>query len=60
MFVSLIKRFAIMAVAVPLAAAGARKLGDVVEKRRGPNGVSNFLRQGAEFVQGFRAPKKRR
>ncbi|NMO55331.1 hypothetical protein HH310_29620 [Actinoplanes sp. TBRC 11911] len=60
MFVALIRRFVVVAVAVPLAIAGARKLGDVVEARRGPNRVSNVLRQGAAFLQGFRPAKKRR
>jgi hypothetical protein len=49
-----------MAIAVPLAAFGARKLSDAVEKRRGPNRATRLLRQGADTLQGFRKPKKRR
>jgi NADH:ubiquinone oxidoreductase subunit H len=60
MFPMLIRRFVIMAVAVPLAAAGARKLSEVMEARRGPNQVSGFLRQGADLLQGFRRQNKRR
>jgi len=50
----------IMAVAVPLAAAGARKLSDVLEQRRGPTRTSRLLRGGADTLQGFRRPRKRR
>jgi len=60
MIVNLFRRFVIMAVAVPLAAFGARKLSDAVEKRRGPNRATRFLRQGADTLQGFRKPRKRR
>jgi NADH:ubiquinone oxidoreductase subunit H len=61
MIPNLIRRFVIMAVAVPLAAFGARKLSDAVERRRGPNNrATRLLRQGADTLQGFRRPKKRR
>jgi hypothetical protein len=60
MFVNLLRRFLIMAVLVPLAAAGARKLSDVVEARRGPSRGTRLLRQGADTLQGFRRPRKRR
>ncbi|WP_436534195.1 hypothetical protein [Actinoplanes sp. HUAS TT8] len=60
MIPNLIRRFVIMAVAVPLAAAGARKLGDVLESRRGNNRASRLLRQGADTLQGFGRPKKQR
>ncbi|WP_369819562.1 hypothetical protein [Actinoplanes sp. TFC3] len=49
-----------MAVAVPLAAAGARKLGDVVEAKRGPNKGSQALRRGADVLQGQFGRKKKR
>ncbi|MFI1993373.1 hypothetical protein [Actinoplanes sp. NPDC020271] len=58
MIPNLIRRFVIMAIAVPLAAAGARKLGDVLEARRGKNRTSNLLRQGADTLQGFGRQKK--
>ena len=60
MFVNLIRRFLIMAVLVPLAAAGARKLSNVVEAKRGPSRGTRFLRQGADTLQGFRRSGKRR
>ncbi|MFD0516627.1 hypothetical protein [Paractinoplanes durhamensis] len=49
-----------MAVAVPLAAAGARKLSDTLEKRRGANRATRLLRQGADTLSGLRPKKKRR
>jgi hypothetical protein len=60
MFLNLFRRFVLTAVAVPLAAFGARKLSDAVERRRGPNRVTRMLRQGADTLQVFRRPKKRR
>jgi hypothetical protein len=61
MFFNLIRRFAVMAIAVPLAAASARKLSDVVEARRGPTRGTRLLRQGADTLQSFgRKPKRRR
>jgi len=60
MFVNLLRRFVIMAVLVPLAAAGARKLSDVVEARRGPSRGTRPLRQGADTLQGLGRSGKRR
>jgi hypothetical protein len=60
MIPNLIRRFVIMAVAVPLAAAGARKLSNTIEARRGSSRATRALRQGADMLQGFRRPKKRR
>jgi hypothetical protein len=60
MIPNLIRRFVVMAVAVPLAAAGARKLSETLEKRRGSTRATRLLRQGADLLQGFRRPKKRR
>jgi hypothetical protein len=57
---NLIRRIAIMAIAVPLAAAGARKLSDVLEARRGPSRATRLLRQGADTLNSFRRQKKRR
>ena len=60
MFFNLIRRYVLMAVAVPLAAAGARKLSDVVEAKRGPSRGTKLLRQGADTLQGrFGRQKKR-
>jgi hypothetical protein len=62
MIVNLLRRFVVVAVAVPLAAAGARKLSDVVEARRGPSRGTRLLRQGADVLQGRlgRKPQRRR
>ncbi|MFC3381592.1 hypothetical protein [Couchioplanes azureus] len=61
MIPNLIRRFVVMAVAVPLAAAGARKLSDVVEARRGPSRATRLLRRGADTLQGrFGRQKKSR
>ena len=60
MFVNLLRRFLIVTVLVPLAAAGARKLSDVVEARRGPSRGTRLLRQGADTLQGLRRPRRRR
>jgi hypothetical protein len=61
MIPNLIRRFVVMAVAVPLAAAGARKLSDLVEARRGPSRGTRLLRQGADTMQGrFGRQAKRR
>jgi hypothetical protein len=60
MIPNLIRRFVIMAVAVPLAAAGARKLSDAVEARRGPSRGTRLLRRGADTLQvRFGRQKKR-
>jgi hypothetical protein len=60
MILNLFRRFILMAIALPLAAFGARKLSEAVEARRGPNRATRLLRQGADTLQGFRRPKKRR
>jgi len=60
MLLNLFRRFVIMVIAVPLAAFGARKLSEAVERRRGPNRATRLLRQGADTLQGFRRPKRRR
>ena len=62
MIFNLIRRFVIIAVAIPLAAAGARKISDVMDARRGPSRSSRLLRQGADTLQGRfgRQPKRRR
>jgi len=45
------KRYAVLAIVVPLAAAGARRLSEAMEKRRGPSRATRLLRQGADLVQ---------
>jgi hypothetical protein len=60
MIFNVFRRFVIMAVAIPLAAAGARKLSESLEARRGPSRGTKLLRQGADMLQGFGRQKKRR
>ena len=61
MLFTLIRRYALMAVAVPLAVAGARKLSETLEARRGPSRGTRLLRQGADALQGtFGRQKKQR
>ena len=60
MIFNLVRRFVVMAVAVPLAAAGARKLSDMVEARRGPSRGTRLLRQGADALQGTLGRQKKR
>jgi hypothetical protein len=62
MLFNLIRRYALMAVALPLAAAGARKLSQTLEARRGPSRGTRLLRRGADTLQGRfgRQPKRRR
>ena len=60
MLFNLVKRFALMAVAVPLAAFGARKLSEKLESKRGPSRGSRALREGADFLTGLRPQKKKK
>jgi len=53
-----LRRVIITAIVVPLGAAGARKLSDAVERRRGPSRATRLLRQGADTVQSTFGRKK--
>lgn len=57
-----VKRWAIMAIALPVAAAGARRLSQSMESRKGPSRASGLLRKGADVIHQVtgRAPRKRR
>ncbi|HEX7746884.1 MAG TPA: hypothetical protein VF462_16690 [Micromonosporaceae bacterium] len=57
-----IKRWAVVAVALPLAAAGARRLSSAMEARKGPSRASGLIRQGADALQRAtgRKPRRRR
>jgi hypothetical protein len=58
---SLFRRFLFAAIVIPLAAAGVRKVSDVVEARRGPSRATRLMRKGADTVQStFGRQKKRR
>ncbi|MGI5523277.1 hypothetical protein ACQEUX_20435 [Micromonospora sp. CA-259024] len=54
-----IAQWAVMAVAVPLAAAGARRLSHTLEARRGPSGVTRLLTKGADLVRPQKAKRRR-
>ncbi|MFF4940461.1 hypothetical protein [Micromonospora sp. NPDC000729] len=54
-----IAQWAVMAVAVPLAAAGTRRLSHTLEARRGPSGVSRLLTKGADLVRPQKAKRRR-
>ena len=60
MIFNFIRRFVVMAVAIPLAAAGALKLSEMVEARRGPSRGTRLLRQGADTLQGRLGRQKKR
>lgn len=55
-----IAQWALMAVAVPVAAAGARRLSHSLEARRGPTGVSRLLSKGADLLRPQKAKRRRR
>ncbi|GAA4970277.1 hypothetical protein [Actinoplanes utahensis] len=58
---SFVRRAVLTAVLVPLGVAGARRLSDTVERRRGPNNrASRLLRQGADTAQTLFGRKKKR
>ncbi|MFI9643799.1 hypothetical protein ACIG87_27735 [Micromonospora sp. NPDC051925] len=54
-----IAQWAVMAVAVPLAAAGARQLSHTLEARRGPSGVSRLLSRGTDVLRPQKARRRR-
>jgi hypothetical protein len=57
---NLLRRWVVVAIAVPLAAAGARRLSDAVESRRGPSRGTALLRRSADTVQQAFGRKPRR
>jgi hypothetical protein len=52
-----IKRFAVVAIALPVAAAGVRKISQEIEQRRGSNSATRLMRQVADMMH---APGSRR
>ncbi|MFF0155294.1 hypothetical protein [Micromonospora sp. NPDC005203] len=54
-----IAQWAVMAVAVPLAAAGARRLSHTLEARRGPSGMTRLLTKGADLARPQKAKRRR-
>lgn len=57
---NMLRRWVVVAIAVPLAAAGARRLSDAVESRRGPSRGTALLRRSADSVQQAFGRKPRR
>ena len=53
-------QWAVMTLAVPVAAAGARRISQRMEARRGPSGVSGLLRKSADFLHPGRPARRRR
>lgn len=60
MFWKMVTRWAVAAVAVPLAAMGARRLSEAVESRRGPSRTTVLLRRSADTLQRVTGRPKRR
>jgi hypothetical protein len=54
-----IGRWAVLAVAVPLAAVGARRIGQAVEARRGSSRMTRMLHKGADTLQMMSGRKRR-
>ncbi|MFI7573836.1 hypothetical protein [Micromonospora sp. NPDC049497] len=54
-----IAQWAVMAVALPVAAAGARRLSHTLEARRGPSGLSRLLTKGADMLRPQKAKRRR-
>ena len=53
-------QWAVMTLAVPGAAAGARRISQRMEARRGPSGVSGLRRKPAAFLHPGRPARRRR
>ena len=60
MLFNLARKYLLLAVAIPLAAAGARKLSETIEARRGPSRGTRLLRRGADAAQRRFGRKPRR
>ncbi|MGN9809048.1 hypothetical protein ACTMSW_06785 [Micromonospora sp. BQ11] len=54
-----IAQWAVMAIAVPVAAAGARRLSHTLEARRGPSGITRLLNKGADMLRPQQAKRRR-
>jgi hypothetical protein len=46
-----LRRWLLMTVMLPVLGLGARKLGEAIEGRRGPNPVSSGLRKASSFTR---------
>ncbi|SCL17347.1 hypothetical protein GA0070616_1257 [Micromonospora nigra] len=54
-----IAQWAMMAIAVPVAAAGARRLSHALEARRGASGITRLLNKGADMLRPQKAKRRR-
>jgi hypothetical protein len=59
-FATLARRWVVMAIALPLAAAGARMISQKVEERRGSSAVTRLLRRAADAVTPHRKKSRLR
>ncbi|BCB77624.1 hypothetical protein GCM10022251_63410 [Phytohabitans flavus] len=55
-----IGRWAVLAAAIPLAAMGARRIGQAVEARRGSNRMSQMMHRAADAMHSMGRARKRR
>jgi len=53
-----LRRWMLMTVLVPVAGFGARKLGEVIESRRGPNPLSSGLRKASSLTGRGGGPRR--
>jgi hypothetical protein len=60
MLPKMIARWVVAAVAVPLAIAGARKVSDRIEARKGSTRTTRLLRRGVRLGQRLTGRKRRR
>jgi hypothetical protein len=60
MLPKMIARWAVAAIAVPLAIAGAKKVSNRIEARRGSTRTSRMLRRGVGVAQRLTGRKRRR
>jgi hypothetical protein len=59
-FAKVVARWVVIAIAVPLAAAGAHRLSRALESRRGSSRVSRLLSKGATALQSISGGRRRR
>ncbi|GAA1543308.1 hypothetical protein GCM10009827_073690 [Dactylosporangium maewongense] len=60
MLPKMIARWAVAAIAVPLAIAGARKVSERIEARRGATRTTRLLRKGVATAERLTGRKRRR
>ncbi|GAA2641124.1 hypothetical protein GCM10010399_88630 [Dactylosporangium fulvum] len=60
MLPKMLARWAVAAVAVPLAIAGARKISQRIEARRGSTRTTRFLRQGVNVAERLTGRRRHR